>query len=492
MKKMIIKEVIGIVLMALIAASVLPLAAMAQDNGAAGSVWQLRAERMLNITEKTINVLKAEGLNTSAAENLLAQAKDAYSQGDYNMSFQLAVQALNSLRQDLSKLKTPSNETNATGLTAERVEEIIGFINQSHMPEDVKARITARLTALAKNGSLTNETLEEILEEAEGNYTGWARSVALQKMIFRLNAENSEILANLTEIYTGILGNETVNVSLGNMTQLLHLENLTPEEIVSILQGLHKLANFMHANQNRIHDRDAGYIQTIYAPAKGVLHSTGNQLDNVERMVQNTVSDEQRKNTYLEIIGLLRNATTYLKEGLAGIATDPNATMKLEMARNLTDQAVNMLDQLQGNVPPSEHAILNQLTSIVQNLQDLVDSIPQGEVRHVVVGVVVWEENSTLVVAGYDFTIFNPKEPTTPIHMPIWKWMPVIPVIHVYVVNASNATIVGNVSVGVTVYVMGEITGHTSEGAYLVDATMVSAGPIYWVQTRIIDLLNNQ
>jgi uncharacterized protein YaaW (UPF0174 family) len=451
------------IMIALVLLSVIPVGmisfASAEGNT---SITRVRAEKMLNITNRTLFILTSRGINVTREWNLFNEAMTAYMNGDYNKTIQIIHAIFKELRNDVKPIMKNATYNKSA---EEKIKALEYFINTSKLPENIKRELLSKISSIPLN-KISRADIQDIVRSIHKLYSERQRiliKAQVEKHLSLMMKKGLKLNSNLTSI---IQINETdVNETIQTLVSTLMSYNLTPEEVLAILRSLHHVNNFVW--RKSMTTSGIGQLQEM----KRIFF----EINNIKRQVSH-ISDPSRRAIFNKLINetndLYFTSISTIRMWMKGY----NVTRNITEINHKSEMIVKEITSLENSRNLSRHdlLILGKIKNIVITITNIINTITIPR-KMVIYGVIASiPNNETLVVVGYPIW-WMPQ----PINQNTMLWYP-IPILRMYLVNISNATIHGKPEVGMYAIITGKIVGFKNH-VVLVDASEVYIGKVFFV-----------
>ncbi len=455
-----------------------------------------KAEAMLKIAEKLINLAKSRNVNVTDLEDLLEEAREYFNVTNYNETVTLCMQIMKQVRLRLREtLKAEKAAPVAEGLRKqiELFEKYIkklnetGYLNATEI-ESLMDKIEAAKEAL--NKGLVNETahiladLRAELRELSIKISEIARHKAVERALKTLAKVKEELRKHLRKHLEEFnITEEEIEVP-----EIENLVNISAKgRVVEIIGKIRKLMEFKKGMWNlgqvmsKVLEARKGTVAAKLVEIKGV----SGKLTAAEKFVEKT-QEGPFKDEMLEIINntkwAIHNILSSIAEYVVGNINESKEL--LSSAEEKVNSNLEKLNQLEisGNLTKSQIRIVKMVKEVNLGLKNIIENIKEimkPEVlegkKVIITGVISWKISENMfVVTGGAHVILKPPF--------IIKWHK-IRVFKPWIVKITNETEVhGEPKVGGFVTVIGEVDGEGPYGLTIVVAEKAFFGKsTFWI-----------
>ncbi len=448
-----------------------------------------KAEAMLRIAERLINLAKARNVNVTDLEGLLVEAKGYFNATNYNETVTLCMKIMSQVRLRLREtLRAGKEAPVAEGLRKqiELFENYIKKLNETGRlnatdVEELMGKIEAAKEALDKG--LVNETahiltdLRTELRELSVKISEIAKQKAVERalqVLARVREKLREHLRkhleefNVTEEEIEVPGIEYLaNVSAkGRVIELIS----KIKKLMEYRKGLWNLGQVM----SKVLEARKGVVAAKMAEIRRVI----GELAAAERLVERTQEGPFKD----EMLNIINNTKWAIHDILSSIAkyVVGNTTEAEEFLNSAEEKVNNNLDELEtlGDLTALQMRIVRMvkeanwsLKRIIENIREIMTPEALEGKEVVITGIISWEINETMfVVTGGAHRL--PKPPFAIEWHRIRMFRP-------WIVKITNETKVhGEPKVGGFVAVIGEVDGVGPSGLTIVVAEKVFFGKL--------------
>ena len=449
-----------------------------------------KAEAMLRIAEKLINLAKARNVNVTDLEGLLESARGSFTEANYNETVALCMQIMNQVRLRIREtLRVEKEAPVAEGLRKqiELFEKYIEKLNETCRlnateVEELMGKIEAAKEALEKG--LVNETAH-ILADLRAEFRELSikiSEVAKQKTVERALKVLAEVREKLREHLRKNLEEFNVTEKEIEVPGIEYFANVSAKgRVVELIGKIRKLMEYREGMWNlgqlmsKMLETRKGIVAARIVEIRRVIGELAAAEKLIEKTQEGTFKDK--------MLNIVNNTKWAIHDILSGIAkyVVGNVSEAEELLNSAEEKVSNNLGSLDGletsgNLTVFQMRIVRMVKEVNLSLKRIIENVRELmkpevlEGREVIlVGVISWEINETMfVVTGGAYEI--PKPPFT------IEWHR-IRVFKPWIVEITDETEVhGELKIGGFVVIVGKVDGIGPDGLTIVIAEKVFFG----------------